>query len=267
MVLAVFAASALQGCVCSFVFQPDGIVRKTPMHLGYAYEDVTFTASDGVRLTGWWIPAEGARATVLFFHGNGGNVSHCLDVAETCTMLGLNVFLFDYRGYGLSSGRPSEQGLYLDAEAAYTYLVDQRRLEGDMIVLWGRSLGGALACRLASERACAAVVLESSFVSVPRVARDHHAWLPCSLFEDCRFDTLDFLKKVRSPVLVIHSPEDEIVPFDHGRILFSSASGLKEFVVIHGPHNSGVFLSRQAYIQGLERFFATYLHAREGGGR
>jgi len=263
----VLAASFLvTGCACGLVFHPDPWVRTTPASLGLAYEDVVLETDDGERLRGWWVPAGGAWGTVVFFHGNGGNMSSCLDAVETAHRLRLNIFLFDYRGYGRSTGTPTERGLFLDADAACAHVLHERGVSSGTVVLWGRSLGGAVAAYAASRYHVSVLVLESTFVSVPRLAEEHVGCLGRKLFLGCTFDTLGLLAKTRVPVLVVHSRDDEIVPFDHGRTLYDAAAHPKTFVEIQGSHNQGAVLSRAVFERELESFLNAHLPCDGKGG-
>lgn len=254
---------ALHGCVSAVIYQPERVVPYTPADAKLPYEDVRFTAEDGVKLTGWWIPASSPRGTALYCHGNGGNIASYLDAALVGTRLGLNVFLFDYRGYGTSAGTPSEDGTYRDAAAAWSYLVGERKIPPERIVIWGRSLGGAIAARTAADRPAGAVILESAFTSLPVLARHHADWVPSVFFAAYRYDTRRYLEQVTVPVLVIHSPDDEIVPFQHGRSLYEAIRGPKTFVEIHGSHNRGAADSAAVYEAAIKEFVDRYL-GKEG---
>lgn len=242
-----------------FIFFPVKELEGSPKALGLAHEEVWFTASDGLKLHGWFIPAENPRGTLLFCHGNAGNISHRLDSIRIFNQLGLDVFIFDYRGYGLSEGRPTEEGTYRDAEAAWGYLVEGRGIAPSEIVLFGRSLGGAIAAWLAQERSPAALILESAFTSVSEVGATVFPYLPISSI--CRFgyQTKDYLKRTACPVLVVHSLEDEMIPFRFGKDLFGAAPGPKKFLEIRGGHNDGFFISGEIYVEGLKAFLGEYL--------
>lgn len=243
----------------AMTFFPIRELGTTPTHWGLDYEDVNFTTADGVALHGWYIPRRGARRTVLFFHGNGGNISHRGDSIAIFHRLGLNVFIFDYRGYGRSDGRPGEAGLHADGRAAWQYLTGARALPAERIVIFGRSLGAAVAARVAAEVQPGAVILESSFSS----ARDFaHAVFPVlSRLVLLRYDFTAalHLQSLRRPLLVLHSPDDEIIPFALGEKLFAAAHEPKMFVTLRGDHNSGFLQSQPGYEQALSRFLAVHL--------
>jgi len=236
------------------VFFPTRAIDATPDRAGLAYEDVWLQTEDGLRLHAWWVPAEPARGTVLFFHGNAGNISHRLPSLQTFHRLGFNTLIFDYRGYGQSEGRPSERGTYLDAEAAWRHLVQDRGIGPDRVVLFGRSLGGAVAAGLAERHTPAALILESTFTSVPALAAEMYPFLPVRWLARIRYDTLDRLSRIDAPVLVVHSRGDDLIPFRHGQQLWEAARGPKEFLEISGSHNDGFWTSGTRYEQGVGGF-------------
>lgn len=235
-------------------------LRLTPAQLGLPYEDIKLSASDGVGLHGWYLPGAQAknRGTVLFLHGNAGNISHRIDSLQMFHRLGYAVLIIDYRGYGQSEGEPSEQGTYLDAEAAWRYLVEVRRVSPCHIVLFGESLGGAIAAKLASVRKPAALVISSSFTSVPDLAQQIYPYLPVRWLTHFRYDTLAALRRVEVPVLIAHSPQDEIVPFSHGQRLYAAAHVPKQFIELTGGHNDGYIYMRQSWIDTLSGFLQKY---------
>ena len=233
---------------------PGRALQATPREIGLAYEDVHIDTDDGETLHGWLVPAREPAATVLFFHGNAGNISHRLDTLAIFHQLGLDVLMIDYRGYGESTGRPSEQGTYRDARAAWDYLVRERAVPEQRIVLFGRSLGGAVATWLATQVRPHALVVESTFTSVPERAAELFPWLPARLLSRFRYDSLQRIAEVQTPVLVIHSPDDEVVPFHHGQALYRAAASPKAFARIRGDHNGGFLLSRERYMAQWRRF-------------
>ncbi|HQI81172.1 MAG TPA: alpha/beta hydrolase [Deltaproteobacteria bacterium] len=253
----------LGGCVSGAVYHPMGTIRHTPAEAGLAYEDVRFKAADGIMLSGWWVPAERPRATVLFCHGNGGNISSCMDTLMVCRRLNLNVFLFDYRGYGSSEGSPSEQGTYLDADAAWGYLTSERKLPPEGIIVWGRSLGGAIAARTAASRAPGCVIIESAFTSLPDLVNDRFWRVPDWVLEGYTYDTRSSLERINVPVLIIHSPDDEVIPFRHGRDLYGSIRGEGAFVEIRGSHNRGFIESMVLYESSIRAFLDGHLKGKE----
>lgn len=236
-------------------------VLQTPKDLGLDYETVWLTTEDGVRIEAWYLPVPGARGVALLAHGNAGNLSHRLDYAPMFHRLGYSLLLFEYRGYGRSEGRPSEQGTYADARAAWRHLVVQRGVPPGRIVLVGESLGGAVVARLAATERPGALVLASSFVSVPDLAADLYPWLPARWLARYRYDTLEALGQASCPVLVAHSRQDEIVPFAHGERLFAAAKAPKALLEMAGGHNEGFLFARAAWREALGSFLAQHLPA------
>lgn len=252
-------------CACLYLFQsnlvyfPDRTLAASPKDLGLGYEVVSFETQDGVKLSAWFIPAEKPRGTVLFCHGNGGNISHRLDNIRIFYRLNLSVFLFDYRGFGQSEGKPTEPGTYLDASAAWDYLCQNKNFASEKIIIYGESLGGAVAAWLAQGRAPGALVLASAFTSVPEMASKLYPFLPVKLLSRFNYNTKAYLRKVSCPVLVVHSADDEIVPYSHGLKLYDTANDPRAFVEIRGDHNGGFLISEKAYTDGLNHFITKYL--------
>jgi fermentation-respiration switch protein FrsA (DUF1100 family) len=249
-------------CVALFAFQSRLIYfphvgrefAGTPADAGLIFEDVEIPTADGEMLRGWFIPAPGARAHLIFVHGNAGNVSHRIDQLAMLNGLKLSSLIFDYRGYGKSTGAPSEEGTYRDAEAAWKYLVEKRRASPDDIVLFGESLGGAVAAYLAAREQPKALIIVSSFTSVPDLAATLYPLFPARMLARFDYGTREYVKKTKSPVLVIHSRDDEIIPFVHGQKIFEAANEPKQFLEIEGGHNEAMFLSRVRIARGIESF-------------
>jgi fermentation-respiration switch protein FrsA (DUF1100 family) len=250
---------AFQSHLVYFPNVPSRALEATPESAGLGFESVEFAADDGVRLHGWFLPGpKDARATLLFCHGNAGNISHRLDSLKIFHELGLAVFIFDYRGFGESAGTASEQGTYLDAEAAWRHLADERGIPPGEIVIFGRSLGAAVAARLATRHTPKALILESGFTSAPDLAADVYWMFPVRWLSRFRYSALDDLKQVRAPVLIVHSVEDEIIPVRHGRRLFQAANAPKRMLEIVGDHNQGFLVSRRAYVDGIDAFLKAH---------
>jgi len=241
-----------------FVYYPVRQLSATPQQIGLAYEPVTFETEDGIRLDGWFIPADVSRGTVLYFHGNAGNISHRLDSIAIFHKLNYSVLIFDYRGYGQSEGKPSERGTYRDAEAAWRYLTKQKQIAPGQIVLFGRSLGGAVAAWLAARQTPRACILESVFTSAPDLAARLFPLFPSRLLCRYDYDTEAAVKNFNCPVLIIHSPQDDIIPFSHGRKVFAAAREPKAFLEIGGDHNTGFLASGSLYTNGLADFLGKY---------
>ena len=252
----VFLAYLLQDRLLYF---PSRKLVASPAHVGLRFEAVSFDTEDGETLDGWWIPAEPQRAVLLFCHGNAGNISHRLESVDVFHRLGLSVLLFDYRGYGRSTGRPSEAGLYRDGEAAWRYLTHTRRVDSLDVILYGRSLGGAVATHLAAQHRSGALIVESAFTSVPDVAARHYPYLPVRALARTRFDNLGAIATVQTPLLVIHSRHDEIIPFEHGQRLFEAAPSRKVFLEIEGGHNNGFLVTGPRYRDAIDAFLRNHL--------
>jgi pimeloyl-ACP methyl ester carboxylesterase len=244
------------------VYFPDRTHLRTPASLGLDFQDVWLTAADGVRLHAWWIPGAGPN-TALILHGNAGNISFRLgEIALIATRLRVNVFLLDYRGYGLSEGRPSERGTRLDAEAAARYVTNELGVKPRQLVYFGRSLGGAVATQLAARRPPAALVLESPLPSVMRMTRASYPWLApvvTPLFLT-RYDTLRAIRHVRAPVFVAHGDQDEAIPFELGREVFEAAPDPKVwYPVVGGGHNDMAVVGGAAYFDAIDAFISTHV--------
>lgn len=233
---------------------PSRRVDSTPASVGLGFEAVSLATEDGETLAGWFVPAPRPRGTVLYIHGNGGNIGHRVEIIRDFHELGLNVLIFDYRGYGASSGTPSEQGTYRDALAAWRHLTETRRIPAASIVFFGESLGGAVAAWLAERHAPGALVLYAAFTSVADMARALYPVLPAGLVARLDYDTRAALARVACPVLILHSREDEIVPYAQGERLFATAPGKKTLVALRGGHNDALFVSRDVYRRALEDF-------------
>ena len=247
--------------LCLFVFlsqarlvyfpgPPPGI---DPASVGLDFRELRFRAADGVELHGWLLQAPSARGAILFCHGNAGSIEHRLEAGSALVAMGFSVLLFDYRGYGASQGEPSEEGTYLDATAAYEQLLAQGFAPG-AIVVHGESLGAGVALELATQREVAAVVAESAFTSVPDLGARIYPWLPVRLLARHRYENRAKVGKLGVPLLLIHSPMDEIVPFDHARTLLEAARDPKELLVTEAGHNDGGFLRRAEWRAAVQRF-------------
>ena len=243
----------------SFIYYPERTLSADPGNIGLSFENVSFETTDGVKLSGWFIPCDGARGVILFCHGNAGNISHRLDSIQIFHQLGLDIFIFDYRGYGQSEGKPSESGTYRDVEAAWQYLIKERQCMPDKIIIFGRSLGGAIAAYQACSHKPGALILESTFTSVPDLGAKVYPFLPVKLISRFKYDTEGYLERVNCPVLIVHSPDDEMMPYKHGQRLFEAANEPKEFLKISGSHNEGFIISGKLYEEGLDAFISKYL--------
>ncbi|MDA8077574.1 MAG: alpha/beta hydrolase [Nitrospiraceae bacterium] len=244
----------------SMLYFPSREITLTPADIGLVYEDVTLTTSDGLKIAAWHIPAgtPAARGVVLFSHGNAGNISDRLDSIRIFHSLNLAVLIYDYRGYGRSEGSPTEEGTYKDALAVWDHLVHVRGIQPEKIILFGRSLGSAVATEVALRKKAGALIIESGFTSVPDLGSRFYPFLPVRLIARFRYATVDKVGRITIPKLIIHSPRDEIIPFEHGRALFEKAAEPREFLQIRGGHNEGFLVSGGLYVSGLEGFISKH---------
>lgn len=233
---------------------PDRALVASPDDIGLDYEDVSLTTSDGEQLHGWYVSSVDSRGVLLFFHGNAGNISHRLDSIKIFHDLNLDVLIIDYRGYGKSSGSPSEQGTYRDAQAAWDYLADIRGVPGNRIIIFGRSLGGAIGAWLGARNTPAAIIIESSFSSGVDMAKRLYPFLPAGLVTRLKYPVVEYARQFTSPALVVHSRHDEIIPFEMGRKIFAEIEKSKDFLAIRGDHNNGFMISKAEYVAELRRF-------------
>lgn len=223
----------------TFLYFPDRTLVATPAVARLEYEDVFFSAEDGVQLHGWYVPGVPGKPVVVFCHGNAGNISHRIENLRLLRELGLAVFIISYRGYGRSDGTPSEQGTYSDMRGALAWLRD-RGWSADRMIYFGRSLGAGVALHLALEQAPGALVLESPFSSIPAMGRLHYPvlWRLAGWAIDARYDNLAKIGRLSSPLLVFHGQQDEVVPLDMGKQLFDGAPEPRSFHSIAGAgHN------------------------------
>jgi len=246
----------------NILFQPNPRIETTPQDIGLKYEDISFNTSDEITLKGWYVPANSSRGVVLLCHGNAGNIGNRLEILNLLHRLRLSTFIFDYRGYGQSEGVISEKGTYLDAEAAWNYLTEQRNISQKEIVIFGRSLGGAIAADLAKDKTPKVLIIDSTFTSFQELAADKSYEIffpiPVALLSRFEYNTIEDIKRASCPVLIVHSKDDETIPYSHGCKLFKWANEPKEFLKISGTHNEG-FLTSKGYEVGLAAFIDQYL--------
>lgn len=226
----------------------------TPGEIGLEWRDIEIVSTDGVKLHGWHLPGPPEAPTLLFFHGNAGNISHRLHSLQLFHELGLEVVIFDYRGYGRSQGRAREAGLHLDARAAADWLFDSLGADPARTIFFGRSLGGSLAASAARHRPPAALILESTLASAREAAADLYPIYPTRLLTRLQYATADYLREVDRPALIIHSRDDELIPFRHAEILVAAAGPNAQLLPIHGDHNHGYRASGAVYRDGLRKF-------------
>ena len=236
------------------IFLPATELTATPADQGLAYEDATIQTADGERLHGWFVPHPAATGTVLFLHGNAGNISDRPLTLARLHELRLNVLMLDYRGYGSSSGRPSVPGTFADASAAWRYLTIDRGQRPSDIIIYGRSLGGAVAIELASRIQPRAVIIESSFSSLREMASEIYPYLPIRLLLRHEYPSSETIKRLTAPVLIAHSEDDELIPFHHGQRLLDNAPIAKRFYRLSGSHNQSFVQSGTPYYRALGDF-------------
>ncbi|MFH1371629.1 MAG: alpha/beta hydrolase [Planctomycetota bacterium] len=246
-----------------FVYDPIKELPYTPAELGLDFEQVTFRTGDRLNLHGWFVPASakplgeiGTDFTVLYCHGNGGNMMFFLDTVNLLNGLGLNCFIFDYRGYGSSQGSPSENGTYLDVRAAYRWLTKKKGIPQQKIIIFGWSLGGSVAAYLAARTRSAGLVIEGAFTSYADIGSKYYPYMPVRWFARFKYPTIDYVRKVKCPILVIHSRDDETVPFEFGLELYDAANEPKEFVELRGGHNEAYLISSETYKKSWLKWLA-----------
>ena len=250
-----------------FVYQPKlvyfpqkGAPAATPQARGLAFERVTIATEDGEQLAAWWVPAPAGqqRGAVLLFHGNAGNIVERIDYARMFFDMGYATLLVDYRGYGESTGEPSEQGTYRDGMASWRWLTQTRGIKPAEIAIFGESLGGGvatwLAARLAMHEQPRALIVASTFSSVPDLGAEVYPWLPVRWLSRIRYDNIANIKAVKAPVLVAHSAQDDIIPYAHGRRVFAAASQPKTFLELAGGHNEGFVFRSVSWVDMVRVF-------------
>lgn len=260
-VVAVFllTAAAIRYFENSFIYfpprYPEGFppADLSPLHV----EDVWLTTRDNVRLNAWYLESPGSQKALLWFHGNAENIGHGLGRLAFYSRLGVNVLAVDYRGYGRSEGSPNETGVYRDADAAYDYLVQIRHFRPKNIIVFGHSLGGAVAIDLASRRECGGLIVESSFTSIRDMARRTFRIPLFEYIPKSRFDSLAKIRQVQAPILIVHGTRDETVPFSMGQRLFTAAPEPKFFFPVEGAgHNDMMETGGDRLLERFKSFLA-----------
>ncbi len=255
--IAIYFAQAL------FIYAPQIPTRElvaAPTDIGLEYENVILKTIDNESIHAWYIPAKTTSPkTILFFHGNAGNISHRLETIKIYNDFGFNFLIIDYRGFGISTGKPSEMGTYLDADAAWEYLINERNIEPKNIIIAGRSLGGGVAAELAKKVRPAMLLLESTFTSMTEVSAKHYPFMPTGLIVKHEYETNLKLKDIHCPIVYVHSKNDEVIPFEHSQRNYAISNEPKMFIELRGGHGIGFLLSKQDYVSGLEKAFNTFL--------
>ena len=243
----------LESLVNRFIYYPEPNRMVTPADLNLEAEDILLTPEPGVQLHAWFFPHPELLATLLFCHGNAGNISHRLENVACLLRTGFQVLLFDYRGYGHSSGQPSEEGLYRDAATAWAHLIGRRDTVGAPRLIFGRSLGGAVAVDLATHAEADALIIESTFISVQTLARLVFS-LPLPVLP-VKYDSLSKIGRIEMPLLAIHGEQDELIPFAERRALFEAALEPKSWYPIPAAgHNDTYLVGGKAYFRRLATF-------------
>ena len=254
---------AVYAAVCAYIYIsqdrmfyfPTKDFAVNPADYDLKFQDVFINVGQDETIHGWYFPqAQNPKSarTVLFCHGNGGNISHRFETVIFLLQRGVNVMMFDYRGYGRSSGRPTETNTYDDVRAVYDWLISEKNVKPNDIIVFGRSLGGAVAVDLASKVSCGGLIVESSFDSATEMAKGYFPFFPAELLIKYRYDSISKISKVSCPMLFTHSPADELIPFDRGKRLFEAAPEPKTFYEISGGHNQRTYLDESGYIKVID---------------
>ncbi|WP_330253959.1 alpha/beta hydrolase [Nocardia sp. NBC_00565] len=226
----------------ALTFMPDRQILQTPSILGMDYTELSIPTTDGETLHAWWLPAERSIGHILFAHGNAGNIGDRVPIYALLTQIGLDVLTFDYRGYGRSTGRPTEHGTYLDAHAARRVLLDQPGVDPDRLLYLGKSLGGGVLVELATEHPPAGLLLMSTFTGLRDAARSVYPFLPSPLVPDA-YPSLRRIRKLRAPILIMHGDQDELLPLRHAERLYTAAPEPKRLVVFPGAGHNDLIMS------------------------
>lgn len=239
-----------------YIFFPSKEVFYPPKELNI--KDVSLQTVDSKSLHAWWMQVPGAKYTVLFSHGNAGNVSGRIYQMRIFRELGVNALIYDYRGYGKSTGKiQKEEDVYNDIQAAWDYLEKAKNIPPEQIILWGRSLGGAVTTELAQDKSVAAVILESTFFSLGDMARRQFWFMPVRLIQRYYFDTEKKVENIKAPILIVHSKEDEMIPFEQGQMIFEAANDPKSLLTVSGGHNDA--FSSGEYLKGVKEFLSKFV--------
>ena len=255
---ALLIATSTLGCRMekSFIFFPEKRIFQTPADIGIEYEELMIQTSDGVKINGWFIPSTNSRTTMLWLHGNAGNISHRVDqLRHFHQQLNVNILMVDYREYGRSEGEVSEQGTYQDALSSFDYLSGRPELDSEKIFVFGQSLGAAVAVELAVQRRIFGLILEAPFTSIKDMAKEVLPWLPIGGLLSTKYDNFSKIGQIETPVLILHGDQDSTVPYSHGQRLFEAAPQPKTFYTINGAgHNDTYIIGGPAYFETIARF-------------
>ncbi|MCF7875167.1 MAG: alpha/beta hydrolase [Candidatus Omnitrophica bacterium] len=246
------------------IFFPVEVVGSTPEDFGLSFEDVSIKTADNLKLNGWFIPNQPDSCVLLFLHGNGGNISHRLHKIGLLYDLGLTIFIIDYRGYGKSQGSPDVAGIYRDAQASLNYLTGKRNIEAGKIIVYGESLGTALAVNLAANNKVGGIILEGAFSSGKDMAKLIYPYFPSFILPNI-FESSKDIERVNEPKLFIHSKTDEIVPVRLAKELYKKAPQPKKFIEIVGGHNTAYLDRKDKYLSALDNFIEKIKNGRYPG--
>lgn len=244
----------------SLIYIPYKDITNTPKDIGLLYQEFQIVTPDNVELNAWFVQNKNKDScVVLFSHGNGGNISHRLEKIRLLHSIGLSVFIYDYRGYGLSTGKPSEKGTYTDAESVWTFVVNSLKIPSNRVVIYGESLGVSVAAKLAGQKEAGGFIGESGFSSLKSMGSRLYPVFPVKYLLRYEYDTLQHMLDMNMPTLIIHSKDDEIVPFEDAMLIFKTAKSPKEFVELRGGHNDAFIISKDIYLNGIKKFLQSHL--------
>ncbi len=235
------------------IFYPAKNIEATPDQINLSFEDIYIDTKDKFKINAWFIPNTNAKYTLIFCHGNAGNIGDRLDKIGLLHGLGMNIFIIDYRGFGRSQGRVSEDSIYLDAKATYDYLLNSRKIKREHIILYGESIGSAVVIDLAAKEKIGGLIVEGAFSKGRDMAKKIYPFLPALLFSN-KFDSLEKIKKVNAPKLFIHSENDEMIPLGLAEKLYHAAHQPKRFVKIRGTHNTAFLDSQPVFLAAIGAF-------------
>ncbi len=241
------------------MYHPARQIYQTPNAIRLEYEDVYFQSGNGDELHGWYLPAKQARATILLSHGNAGNISDRLETLRILNRLKLNVLIYDYSGYGKSEGSPTEETTYQNALSAWEYLINEKQIPSGSIILMGRSLGGSVAAWLATKTNPAGLILESTFTSAVDLAKEIYPFLPVRMMMKFTYPTADYLREASVPVMILHSENDQLIPFHHGQELYEIADLPKTFFKMNGAHGNSHIVTGEEYVNAIDEFVNSVL--------
>ena len=241
----------------NLIYFPDKNITFYPDQINLEYKDISIRTSDNIGINGWYIPGEKNSDLVIFCHGNAGNISGRIETIRLINELNLSLLIFDYRGFGKSEGDISEAGLYLDIEAVYQYATKNLNIDKKKIIIWGRSLGAAVAIDFVSRYSIDKLIIESAFTSIPDMGQTIYPFFPVKFVCTHKFASINKIHNVNASKLFIHSPQDELVPFSFGKKLYNKATSPKSFLEINGDHANGFFEYKEDYIKGIKSFLTT----------